>query len=174
MVRTFAFACAVLGSSLASFSAQAEGGCGIGFHRGPYGGCRPNGAVVVAPAVVAAPVVVAPPAVVVAPPVVCGAGSSGTPDSGAASSFDRGLKGPPWLAALFWRTRGILCGWRQQITQEPDIAREADEITTTISLTRPTTARSSPNSCRRRLMGPIQMYFPPRRCGQGAWHGSGR
>jgi hypothetical protein len=74
MVRTFAFACAVLGSSLASFSAQAEGGCGIGFHRGPYGGCRPNGAVVVAPAVVAAPVVVAPPAVVVAPPVVCGAG----------------------------------------------------------------------------------------------------
>ena len=19
------------------------GGCGIGFHRGPYGGCRPNG-----------------------------------------------------------------------------------------------------------------------------------
>jgi hypothetical protein len=21
------------------------GGCGIGFHRGPYGGCRPNGGV---------------------------------------------------------------------------------------------------------------------------------
>jgi hypothetical protein len=21
----------------------AAGGCGIGFHRGPYGGCRPNG-----------------------------------------------------------------------------------------------------------------------------------
>ena len=20
-----------------------EGGCGIGFHRGPFGGCRPNG-----------------------------------------------------------------------------------------------------------------------------------
>jgi hypothetical protein len=73
-VFAFAFACAVLGSSLASFCAQAEGGCGIGFHRGPNGGCRPNGAVVVAPAVVAAPVVVAPPAVVVAPPVVCGAG----------------------------------------------------------------------------------------------------
>jgi hypothetical protein len=80
----FAFACAVMGSSLASFSAQAEGGCGIGFHRGPLGGCRPNGVVVVAPAapvVVAAPVVaapaavvVAPPAVVVAPPVICGAG----------------------------------------------------------------------------------------------------
>jgi hypothetical protein len=77
MTRTFVFAvaCAVLGSSLASFSAQAEGGCGIGFHRGPYGGCRPNGAaVVVAPPVVVAPAVVAP-AVVVAPPIVCGAGS---------------------------------------------------------------------------------------------------
>ncbi len=24
-------------------SAQAEGGCGPAFHRGPYGGCRPNG-----------------------------------------------------------------------------------------------------------------------------------
>jgi hypothetical protein len=23
------------------------GGCGLGFHRGPYGGCRPNGGVVV-------------------------------------------------------------------------------------------------------------------------------
>jgi hypothetical protein len=22
--------------------AQAAGGCGVGFHRGPYGGCRPN------------------------------------------------------------------------------------------------------------------------------------
>ena len=40
------------------------GGCGIGWHRGPLGGCQPNGrAVVVAPA---APVVVAP----AAPPVV--------------------------------------------------------------------------------------------------------
>jgi hypothetical protein len=79
MSRTFclSFACAVLGTSLVSFSALAEGGCGIGFHRGPYGGCRPNGAVVVvpgiAPLVVAPPVVVAP-AVVVAPPVVCGVG----------------------------------------------------------------------------------------------------
>jgi hypothetical protein len=44
------------------------GGCGAGFHRGPYGGCVRNavvvapGAAVVAPAVVApvAPVVVAP------------------------------------------------------------------------------------------------------------------
>ena len=24
-------------------SAQAAGGCGPGFHRGPYGGCRANG-----------------------------------------------------------------------------------------------------------------------------------
>ena len=87
MSRTYvlAFSWALLGGSLASFSAQAEGGCGIGFHRGPNGGCRANGAVVVAPApVVVAPpaaVVVAPaapavvaPAVVVAPPVVCRAG----------------------------------------------------------------------------------------------------
>jgi hypothetical protein len=76
----FAFACAALASTLASVGAQAEGGCGIGFHRGPMGGCRANGAaivvapVVVAPAVVA-PAVVAAPALVVAPPVVCGPGS---------------------------------------------------------------------------------------------------
>jgi hypothetical protein len=45
----------------------AAGGCGIGFHRGPYGGCLRNG--VYGPVVVApygAPVVVAP----YAPPVV--------------------------------------------------------------------------------------------------------
>ena len=40
------------------------GGCGIGLHRGPYGGCRVNRAVAVAPVVVA-------PAVVAAPVVVC-------------------------------------------------------------------------------------------------------
>jgi hypothetical protein len=92
MSRTLilAFACAMLGSSLASFGAQSfpissldaqlgapevtlvAGGCGIGFHRGPYGGCQPNGGVVVAP-VVPLPLVVAPP-VVVAPAVVCGVG----------------------------------------------------------------------------------------------------
>jgi hypothetical protein len=54
------------------FVIQVEGGCGPGFHRGPFAGCRPNRPVVVAPA---APVVVAPvgpgPAVVApAPPVV--------------------------------------------------------------------------------------------------------
>ena len=42
------------------------GGCGPGWYRGPYGGCRPmGGPVVVAPA----PVVVAPPVVVVRPRV---------------------------------------------------------------------------------------------------------
>ena len=72
--------------------ATAAGGCGPGFHPGPYGGCRPNrGPVVVAPAAPivvapgapvvvapAAPVVVAPavvaPAVVVPAPMVCGVG----------------------------------------------------------------------------------------------------
>ena len=55
------------------------GGCGIGFHRGPYGGCRRNGyyggvyygapAVVVAPA----PVYGAPPGAPVGPgPYPCG------------------------------------------------------------------------------------------------------
>jgi hypothetical protein len=54
--------------------ASAAGGCGPGFHRGPYGGCRPNrGPIVVAPGAVVAPVVVAP-AVVGPAPVVCGAG----------------------------------------------------------------------------------------------------
>ena len=64
---------AVLLSLVCIDSASAAGGCGPGFHRGPYGGCRPNGPVVVAPAgpVVVAPAVVAP---VVVAPVVCGRG----------------------------------------------------------------------------------------------------
>jgi hypothetical protein len=43
-------------------SASAAGGCGPGWHRGPYGGCRPNREVVVVPGavVVERPVVVAP------------------------------------------------------------------------------------------------------------------
>jgi len=93
MSRTFcnSVACAVLGSSLAVFGAQAlpfsslgsqsgtpdvtlvAGGCGIGFHRSVLGVCVANGVVVVAPPVVVAPAVVAP-GVVVAPAVVCGAG----------------------------------------------------------------------------------------------------
>jgi hypothetical protein len=58
------FAAVLVAATLAGFgAANAAGGCGPGFHRGPYGGCRPNGgAVVVAPRVVIAPapVVVVP------------------------------------------------------------------------------------------------------------------
>jgi hypothetical protein len=36
-------ACGLIASGL-SFSAQAQGLCGQGFHRGPYGGCVRNGA----------------------------------------------------------------------------------------------------------------------------------
>ena len=65
---------AILISLVCVQSASAAGGCGLGFHRGPYGGCRPNGPVVVAPgAVVVAPAVVAP-AVVAPAPMVCGRG----------------------------------------------------------------------------------------------------
>jgi len=48
---------------------QVRGFCGLGRHRGPYGGCVLNGV----PYGYVAPVVVGPyaPAVVVAPPVVC-------------------------------------------------------------------------------------------------------
>jgi hypothetical protein len=59
----YLFAAAVLvATSFASFSAaNAAGGCGAGWHRGPYGGCQPNrgGVVVVerpAPVVVVRPV----------------------------------------------------------------------------------------------------------------------
>jgi hypothetical protein len=63
------FAAVLLAGTLASFgAANAAGGCGPGFHRGPYGGCRPNGGVVVvAPRVVVAPA----PVVVVRPGRVC-------------------------------------------------------------------------------------------------------
>jgi hypothetical protein len=63
------FAAVLVASTLAGFSAaNAAGGCGPGFHRGPAGGCRPNGGVVV----VERPVVVAPaPVVVVRPGRVC-------------------------------------------------------------------------------------------------------
>jgi hypothetical protein len=46
---------------------QVRGFCGLGRHRGPYGGCVPNGV----PYGYAAPVVVGAPPVVVAPRVVC-------------------------------------------------------------------------------------------------------
>ena len=63
------FAAVLVAGALAGFSAaDAAGGCGPGFHRGPYGGCRPNGgAVVVVPRVVVAPA----PVVVVRPGRVC-------------------------------------------------------------------------------------------------------
>ena len=42
------FAAVLVAGTLAGFSAaNAAGGCGPGFHRGPYGGCRPNGGAVV-------------------------------------------------------------------------------------------------------------------------------
>jgi hypothetical protein len=71
MVKIFAALFVLVGGLAAFSSAQAAGGCGWGAHRGPYGGCRANGAVehapvVVAPAVVA-PAVVAPGSVVYAP-----------------------------------------------------------------------------------------------------------
>jgi len=53
----------------ASDVVQVRGFCGLGFHRGPYGGCVPNGV----PYGYVAPVVVAPYAapVVVAPRIAC-------------------------------------------------------------------------------------------------------
>ncbi len=51
------FAAVLLAGTFVSFgAANAAGGCGPGFHRGPYGGCRVNSrAVVVAPRVVVVP-----------------------------------------------------------------------------------------------------------------------
>jgi len=64
----YLFAAVLALGTVASFSAaEAAGGCGPGWHRGPYGGCQPNRRVVVvrpAPIVVvrpAAPVVVVRP-----------------------------------------------------------------------------------------------------------------
>jgi hypothetical protein len=56
------FAAVLLAVTFAGFgAANAAGGCGLGYHRGPYGGCRPNGGVVVvAPRVVRPAVVVVP------------------------------------------------------------------------------------------------------------------
>jgi hypothetical protein len=68
-MRTTSFIAILLVSIFAGFgTANAAGGCGPGWHRGPYGACVVNrGAVVVAPG---APVVVERP-VVVAPGRVC-------------------------------------------------------------------------------------------------------
>jgi hypothetical protein len=44
MIRKVLLAGMAAGLALAGVSsANAAGGCGPGFHRGPYGGCRPNG-----------------------------------------------------------------------------------------------------------------------------------
>ena len=58
----YLFVAALVAGTVAGFgSASAEGGCGPGFHRTPYGNCRPNGVVVVPGAVVVErPVVVVP------------------------------------------------------------------------------------------------------------------
>ena len=63
----YLFAAVLVAGTFAGFSAaNAAGGCGPGWHRGPYGGCQPNrGAVVVAPRYVR------PPAVVVRPRPRC-------------------------------------------------------------------------------------------------------
>jgi hypothetical protein len=59
----YVFAAALVASTVAGFSAaNAAGGCGPGFHRGPYGGCRENrGVIVVAPRLVERPGVVVMP-----------------------------------------------------------------------------------------------------------------
>lgn len=50
MKKSFLIACAAAAVLLAASSADAMQGCGGGFHRGPYGYCRPNRpAVVVVP-----------------------------------------------------------------------------------------------------------------------------
>ena len=62
----YLIAAALLATTVVGFgaTANAAGGCGPGFHRGPYGGCRANAGVVVVrePVVVVrrAPVVVVP------------------------------------------------------------------------------------------------------------------
>lgn len=67
----YLFAAVLVAASFASFSAaNAAGGCGPGWHRGPYGACVRNAAVVVPRAVYVAPrpVYVAPRPVVVVRP----------------------------------------------------------------------------------------------------------
>ena len=51
------------GQAPADLVIKVAGGCGPGFHRGPYGGCRPNRG----DAIVVVPGAVVPGAVVVAP-----------------------------------------------------------------------------------------------------------
>jgi len=67
----YLFAAVLVAASFASFSAaNAAGGCGPGWHRGPYGACVRNVGVIAPRAVYVAPapVVVVRPAVRVCPP----------------------------------------------------------------------------------------------------------
>lgn len=66
----YLFAAVLVAGTVAGLgAANAAGGCGLGWHRGPYGGCQPNrGGVVV---VERPAVVVEQPAVVVVRPRVC-------------------------------------------------------------------------------------------------------
>ena len=65
----YLFAAALVACTVAGLgSASAEGGCGPGFHRNPYGECRPNRREVV---VVPGAVVVERPGVVVVPERRC-------------------------------------------------------------------------------------------------------
>ncbi|WP_407169889.1 GCG_CRPN prefix-to-repeats domain-containing protein [Bradyrhizobium sp. ORS 111] len=68
MKYLFAAAILVTTAFAGMSAAEAAGGCGPGWHRGPYGGCvRNRGPVVVAPG----PVVVRPPVVVAPRARVC-------------------------------------------------------------------------------------------------------
>ena len=77
VAATQAMPLAPLAQAQAGLTIPVAGGCGVGFHRGPYGGCRRNGyyggMYYGAPAVVAAPGIVVAPPVVVAPSP-CGGG----------------------------------------------------------------------------------------------------
>jgi hypothetical protein len=65
MKYLFAAALAVITAASFAGTAEAAGGCGPGWHRGPYGACVANRRVVVAPRVVVRPA----PRVVVVPRV---------------------------------------------------------------------------------------------------------
>ena len=58
----YLFAAALVASTVAGFgaTANAAGGCGPGFHPGPYGRCVRNAVIVAPRVVVRPPVVVAP------------------------------------------------------------------------------------------------------------------
>lgn len=68
MIRSLMVVVALTSSLVAVSVADARGGCGVGLHRGPAGGCRLNGEHVV---VVTHPVVVAHPVVVTETPRPC-------------------------------------------------------------------------------------------------------